>query len=191
MSRAKILVIPGSNRKDSCNARLGRTITNALQSMDIATTLISLRDYPLPIYDGDEEESDGVPQKAIELSNLISEHQGVVLVSPEYNSSISPLLKNALDWLSRDVGDSNPYMNRVFALTSCSPGAMGGIRGLMHLRDTLLNSGVGIITPQLCVGSANKSFDDSDNLTEPRHQKLLEILCQTLIKQSNYCLEEN
>lgn len=189
MKNLKIAVIPGSIRSDSCNVRLGNAIVQHLESQDTQVTFVNLRDYPMPIYDGDLESKEGVPSAAIDLASLLSEHAGIILVSPEYNSSISPLLKNTLDWLSRDVGDHTPYKNRVYGLSSCSPGALGGIRGLMHLRFVLMNGGVEVITPQLCVGGSSKAFDDSGNLVESRHQSLLSSVCSTLIKQASFCLE--
>ena len=108
-----------------------------------------------------------------------------VLVSPEYNGSIPPLLKNTLDWLSRDLGDTKPYQAVTYALAACSPGKLGGIRVVNHIRDTLVSVGADIITPQLCVGPAGDAFNDDDELTIEFHQKLLQNLCDTLIERAS------
>ena len=183
MSKPKILIIPGSSRQGSINAKLADTIGRKLDEDGAEATVISLADYPMPIYDGDLEAEDGVPEKAKELAALMSEHQGVVLVCPEYNASITPLLKNMLDWLSRDVG-CKPYAKRAFALAACSPGGLGGIRGLSHVRDVFVNVGAEAIVPQLCVGPASASFDDDGNLTNERQIGLLQNLSTTLIERA-------
>ena len=185
MSTAKIIVIPGSSRAGSINTKLAGTITKALAERSADVTRISLGDYELPLYNGDVEASEGVPANAVKLGKLIAAHHGVVLVSPEYNGSISPLLKNAIDWLSRDLGNVKPYSNTAFALASCSPGALGGIRGLSHLRDVLVSIGADVVSPQLCVGSANSAFDGDENLTQERQQSLLQKQCAALIERAS------
>ncbi len=124
MNAPRILVFSGSIRANSVNSRLAGTITKALADAGAEAKNISLADYEMPIYDGDLEQENGVPESAVKLGKLISEHDGVIVVSPEYNGSISPLLKNTLDWMSRDLGDIKPYA-QTFALASCSPGALG------------------------------------------------------------------
>ncbi|MFD0916788.1 NADPH-dependent FMN reductase [Pseudahrensia aquimaris] len=183
MSAPKILVIPGSHRASSINAQLGATIVRQLEKDGASATLVSLADYPMPIYDGDWEEENGAPEGAKKLAALMSEHQGVVFVCPEYNASITPLLKNTLDWLSRDVG-CKPYAGRAFALASCSPGALGGIRGLSHMRDVFINVGADAIPAQLCVGPAGSAFDDDGNLTNERQISLLQNMSAKLIERA-------
>jgi len=184
MSAPKIIVIPGSSRAGSWNTKLAGTITKGLAERGAEVTRISLGDYEMPLYSGDIEDAKGVPANAKKLGQLIASHHGVVIVSPEYNGSMSPLLKNAIDWLSRDLGDIKPYANRAFALASCSPGGLGGIRGLSHLRDTLVSIGAEVITPQLCVGAAHSAFDDQDNLTQERQLGLLQKQCNALIERA-------
>src|SRR5947207_3960978 len=126
MAIPKILVIPGSLREKSCNVRLAALATKELTLADADVTRISLVDYPLPIYDADDAEETGPPDSAVKLKRLMSTHQGVFIASPEYNASITPLIKNAIDWISavRERGDPPlaAYQNRVFALGGASSG---------------------------------------------------------------------
>lgn len=185
MTMPKIIIIPGSSRSGSINTRLAGTITKVLATNGAIATRISLADYVLPLYDGDLEKEKGTPENAIKLGKLIASHHGVVLVNPEFNASMTPAMKNMLDWLSRDLGDVKPYANAGFALASCSPGKLGGIRCLSHVRDVLVNVGADVITPQLAVGPAQEAFDDDDNLTQELHQTLLQNLCKTLIERAS------
>lgn len=180
----KILIIPGSFRKGSVNTKLANTIGRQVEADGANATVISLADYPMPLYDGDLEAEKGIPENAKKLATLMNAHQGVVFVCPEFNASITPLLKNTMDWLSRDIG-RKPYADRVFALASCSPGGLGGIRGLSHMRDVLVNVGGETLVTQLCVGPAASSFDDDGNLTNDRHIGLLQKMSETLIRRAS------
>jgi NAD(P)H-dependent FMN reductase len=186
MAIPRIIVIPGSSRSGSWNVKLAGTITKALAERGAEATQVSLGDYEMPLYNGDLENSKGIPAKARQLGALISAHHGVVLVNPEYNGSISPLMKNAIDWMSRDLGDIKPYQGRVFALASCSPGALGGIRALAHVRDVMVSVGADLVTPQLAVGGASTAFDESEQLAQERHQALLQKMCTALIERASY-----
>ncbi len=117
----KILIIPGSTRTGSVTTQLGTAIARQLEQLGAEANLIALTQYPMPIFNQDDESKSGVPDAAKKLASLMATHQGVVLVHPEYNGSLSPLMKNTLDWLSRDVGEK-VYQNRVFGLAACSPG---------------------------------------------------------------------
>ena len=129
MAVPKILVIPGSLRAKSYNVRLAALATKELTLADADVTRISLVDYPLPIYDADRERSPGRRTTRVKLKQLMSAHQGVFIASPEYNASITPLLKNTIDWISvvRERGEPPlaAYQNRVFALGGASPGRSG------------------------------------------------------------------
>ncbi len=190
MELPKILVVPGSNRSGSHNVRLAGTATKVLAAKDCEVTWISLRDYELPIYDGDLEHINGPPENAFKLARMFHEHQGVLIVSPEYNSSVPPLVKNTLDWISRiskdKLGVVTPYRNTVFALASCSLGGLGGIRNLIHLRSVLVSVGAGlVISEQIAVGDATKAFGENDNLSEASTSEMLDKLCQSLIAKSS------
>ncbi|MEL6967772.1 MAG: NAD(P)H-dependent oxidoreductase [Pseudomonadota bacterium] len=180
---ANIIIIPGSVREQSVNRRLATVIGKAVTDQGGKATVINLADYPMPIYDGDAEAANGMPEGAKALAALIGEHDGVVFVTPEYNASMSPVLKNAIDWLSRDA-DVKVYQNRVFALAACSPGALGGIRVLSHIRDTMVSIGADVITPQVAVGGAGSAFADDDTLTNERAAGLLNGMVSTLLRRA-------
>ena len=179
----KILIIPGSTRTGSFTTQLGNAIARQLEKLGTDANLIALTDFPMPILNQDDENESGVPESAKKLASLMASHQGVVLVHPEYNGSLSSLMKNTLDWLSRDVGEK-VYQNRVFALAACSPGGLGGIRVLSHARDILVSVGADVITPQLAVGTAGSSFTEDGDLSDDRAQSLLRSVCEKLIERA-------
>jgi chromate reductase, NAD(P)H dehydrogenase (quinone) len=186
MASLKILVIPGSLRTGSLNVRLAAAAVKELALAEVEVTLISLSDYPLPIYDGDLEAKSGVPKNAVDLKRMIGAHHGVFIVSPEYNSSLPPLLKNAIDWVTR-VRDRNEtfgqvFRERPFAIGAASDGKFGGIRVLMALRQVLaLGCGAMVIPTQMGLSFASHAFDDMDHLKEPRDAELLSATVRQLI----------
>ncbi len=185
MTQPKILIMPGSNRAGSHNARLAAAAHKQFSKLECEAVRISLRDYPLPIFDADLETQKGVPENAQKLGRLFSTHHGVMIVSPEYNASFTPLLKNAIDWISRvkkdDSGPLSPYRNPVFALAAASPGGFGGIRGLIQLRAVLTELGAQVIAQQAAVGNAASAFDDDDELTNDRARQFLANTCASLV----------
>ncbi len=186
MAALKILVIPGSLRTGSFNARLAAAVVKELALLDVDVTLISLADYPLPIYDGDFEASSGVPKMAVDLKRMIGAHQGVFIASPEYNSSVPPLLKNAIDWVSR-VRDRNEsfgqvFRERAFAIGAASDGKFGGLRVLMALRQILaLGCGATVIPKQMALSFADEAFDEIGGLRDPADAELLRATLRQLI----------
>jgi NAD(P)H-dependent FMN reductase len=186
MPYPKILVIPGSTRNRSHNARLAALAAKELTLADGDVTLISLYDYPMPLYDADHDMVSGPPPSALKLKKMIGAHQGVFIASPEYNASISPLLKNAIDWLSRvrerEEAPHAAFRDRVFALGAASPDVSGGARGLMALRQTLeLGCGALVIPEQITVAHAENAFDDLDNLKDARQAAALRNLARRLV----------
>jgi chromate reductase, NAD(P)H dehydrogenase (quinone) len=186
MAALKILVIPGSLRTGSFNARLAAVVVRELALLDIEVTLISLADYPLPIYDGDLEAKSGVPANAVNLKRMIGAHHGVFIVSPEYNSSVPPLLKNAIDWTTRvrDRGETfgQVFRERAFAIGAASDGKFGGLRVLMALRQILaLGCGATVIPKQMALSFADHAFDDMDRLKEPGDAEQLRGTLRQLI----------
>jgi NAD(P)H-dependent FMN reductase len=168
MANPKIIVIPGSLRTGSHNVRLAALAAKELTLADVEVTRISLEDYPLPIYDADDEANAGPHANAVKLKQMIGAHQGVFIASPEYNGSIPPLLKNAIDWVSqvRERGDPAyaAFKGRVFAIASASPEPSGGVRGLIALRQILESCGALVIPEQVSVPQADQAFDNLDNL---------------------------
>ena len=159
---SKILAFAGSTRSDSWNRKLLQAAVAAAKSSGAEVTLLDLRDYPLPLYNGDLEAKAGLPEPAQRLKTLFKAHDGLLIASPEYNSSVSPLLKNTLDWVSRDwQGESGllPYQNKVAAIMAASPGALGGMRMLPHLRQILNTLGVLVLPGQFSLPHADKAFD--------------------------------
>jgi chromate reductase, NAD(P)H dehydrogenase (quinone) len=186
MSVPKILVIPGSLRAASYNGRLAALATKALTLADADVTRISLLDYPLPIYDADLAEKSGPPQNAVRLKRLISGHHGVFIASPEYNASLTPLLKNMIDWISvvREGGEPQlaAYQNRVFALGGASPGRSGAMQSLLALRQVLaVGCRAFVIAEQVSVPNAAHAFDDMDELRDVRAAGELKIVVRKLI----------
>jgi chromate reductase, NAD(P)H dehydrogenase (quinone) len=185
----KILVIPGSTRTGSHNARLAALAAKELTLLDAEVTRISLADYPLPLYEADLDARAGQPAEALQLKQMIQAHHGVFITSPEYSASITPLLKNALDWISRVRERGDPtyaaFKNRVFAIASASPASAGGLRSLMALRQILeLGCGALVIPEQLAVPSAEFAFDDKDELVEMRLGNLLRAELTRLVEMA-------
>jgi NAD(P)H-dependent FMN reductase len=179
----KILAFAGSARKASLNKRLVRVAAEGARRAGADVTEIDLRDFPVPIYDGDLETEQGLPPKARELRQLMLEHQGFLIASPEYNGSIPALLKNLIDWTSRAVDGQDglaPYRNKVAVLMSASPGSYGGLRGLVHVRAILGNIGVIVLPEQMAVGKAHEAFSLDGSMQNPKMQQSVEILGRTL-----------
>lgn len=185
MSLPKVLVFAGSIRTGSHNARLAALACKELLLAGADVTRISLMDYPLPIYDGDLEARSGPPENAIKLKRLIMTQQGVFIASPEYNASVTPLLKNTIDWVSRVRERAEEplaaYKNRVFAIGGASDGALGAMRSLMALRQVLeLGCGALVIPDQIAVMRASEAFDEMDNLKDERAMRTLKRVMQRL-----------
>lgn len=184
---AKILVFSGSLRKGSFNTKLARAAVRELAEQGAEPTYISLGDYPLPILDEDLHKEGGTPQNAIKLARFFQSHDGAFIACPEYNSSITPLLKNTLDWVSVTKTDGRqdikPYPGLVVALGSASPGSLGGIRGLYHVRSVLMNVGAQIVTEQCAIPDASNAFGDDEMPTNERQTKMLKKACRSLLEQ--------
>ncbi len=174
----KILMFSGSSRKDSLNKKLISATVEIAQELGNIVTLIDLADYPLPLYDGDLEAVSGVPDNAQKLHLLLQEHDAFIIASPEYNGLPSPLLINTLDWVSRLEG--NVYSRKSAAIMSASPGAMGGLRGLPHLRTLLNNLNVLVIPRQFALGSAFSAFDDDGSLKDEKHHAIINTIIEEL-----------
>jgi chromate reductase, NAD(P)H dehydrogenase (quinone) len=182
----KILVIPGSLRTYSYNVRLAALAVKELTLADADVTRISLADYPLPFFDADLEVKAGPPHDAVKLKQMMMAHQGVFIASPEYNASITPLLKNTIDWISRVRERGEPplaaYKDRVFALGSASPGRFGGMRSLLALRQVLeVGCGALVIPEQVSVAQAEQAFDERDNLRDDNTASQLKKVVRRLI----------
>ena len=188
MSALKILVIPGSLRTGSLNARLAAAAAYEFAQADAEVTRISLGDFPLPIYDGDLQTKSGVPKNAINLKRMIGAHHGVLIVTPEYNSSVPPLIKNTIDWVTR-VQDASEARGQVFretpfAIAAASAGRLGGTRALAALRLILSACHATVIPNQLALSFADQAYDDMDRLKHPADIEALNALVRQLIDVS-------
>ena len=181
----KILVFAGSIRTGSFKARLAALAAKELALAGCDVTRISLEDYPLPLYDADDELKNGVPVNAASLKTMMAAHQGVFIASPEYNASVTPLLKNTIDWVSRvrERGEAPlaVFKHRVFALGGASDSPYGALRSLMTLRQILeLGCGALVLPEQVTVFHASEAFDEMDNLKDERAAAALKRLVQRL-----------
>lgn len=180
----KVLAFAGSTRAGSLNKKLARAAAAAVKAAGAEVTLIDLRDLPLPLFDGDLEASEGIPENAKKLKALMKSHHGLLLACPEYNSSITAVLKNALDWASRPMEGEKPlecFAGKVAALTSASPGALGGLRGLVTVRMMLGNIGVVVLPDQVAVTQAHEAFADDGSLKDPKRAVALVSLATKLV----------
>lgn len=195
MTTPNILIFSGSIRRASMNVRLAKHIASELVEFGATPNLISLRDFPMPIYDGDLEAENGPPAAAVRLARLMSDHDGVMIVSPEYNAGPTPLLLNTLDWVSRvrPTGDQplNPFKGPVFALAGTSPGVIGTLRALTATR-TLLETGFGtlVIPEQLAVPQSGQAFDADGNLTAERPRLIMKNMLTSLVHKAGALKEK-
>jgi NAD(P)H-dependent FMN reductase len=185
LSAPKILVIPGSLRIGSHNARLAAVAAKEFVRADVEVTRISLGVFPLPIYDADLQAKSGVPASAIRLTQMIGSHHGILIVTPEYNASLPPLLKNAIDWVSCVQGPREArgqvFHARAFAIASASAGRFGGARCLAQLRLVLSACRAMVIPNQLALSFADNAYDDMERLKYPADADALTAMVRQLI----------
>ncbi len=180
----RILAFAGSARKDSFNKKLVRVAADSASINGGDVTLIDLRDYPIPLYDGDLEAEQGIPEQARALRKLMAEHQGLIIASPEYNGFITPLLKNTLDWISRKDAEADGldlYRDKIGLVLSASPGAFGGMRSLALIRQLLNNLGVTVLPDQLALPRAHQAFDENGKLLDAGLQERLDRMTTRLV----------
>src|SRR3954470_24177127 len=157
MSTPKVLVFAGSTRKDSFNKKLATIAADAARAAGAEVTYLDLRDIPMPLYDGDLEASEGIPPNGRKFKDLLRAQEAFLIVSPEYNGSISGVLKNAIDWASRPAANEKSlecFQGKVVGLCSTSPGALGGLRGLVAVRSIFGNIGCLVLPTQVVVAHA-------------------------------------
>ncbi|HYB05120.1 MAG TPA: NAD(P)H-dependent oxidoreductase [Methyloceanibacter sp.] len=185
----RLLFFAGSTRKGSHNKKLARLARHIASANGIEGVFVDLKDYPMPLYSGDLEAEQGPPLKAQEFKALLGEYQGVFIASPEYNSSITPLLKNALDWVTRVRARGETglevYKTRVFAISGASPGYYGAMRSLLHLRQ-ILEVGIGatVIPQQLALPRAGDAFEEDGSLKDKAQQNMLKSVIEALAAAS-------
>ncbi len=186
MPTPKLVAFAGSLRAGSFNKKLVVIAAEAARVAGAEVTVVDLRDLALPLYDQDLEDTSGLPPGAKEFKALLRASDGFLIASPEYNSSITPALKNAIDWASRAEADDEPplaaYKGKVAALLAASPGALGGLRGLVSLRSLLGNIGVVVLPEQVCISVAHEAFDDAGKLQDEQRAKQVSTLANGLVE---------
>lgn len=184
MTAPKLLVFAGSTRQGSYNKQFARTAADAAQAAGAEVTFLDLRDLKLPLFDQDEEDAHGLPEGAKTLKRLMRESDGFLISSPEFNSSFTAVLKNAIDWASRAETDDEPplvaFRGKTAALISASPGGLGGMRGLVHLRSLLGSIGVVVLPDQVTLPNAGEAFDEAGKLKDERKQSQIADLARKL-----------
>lgn len=178
---AKILAFAGSAREGSFNKMLVKIAVEGAKTAGANVTYVDLRDLPMPLYDQDLEAREGLPDNVLKFKELMKSHQGFLIACPEYNSSITPLLKNTIDWASRPEPGESPlaltcFQNKVAAILSASPGGLGGLRGLGHVRSILESIGVLVIPDQKAVSNAYSAFDEAGNLKDEGQRSAVQAI---------------
>jgi NAD(P)H-dependent FMN reductase len=180
---ASILVIAGSTRQGAFSKHLGRAACRLAETAGHRTSFVDLREFAMPLYDGDLESAQGLPDGAVRLRAAILASEAVLVVTPEYNASLPAVLKNALDWTSRPYAAEpgvSAWKNKVAALLATSPGALGGLRALVHLRQVLMNLGVLVLTEQFALGHADRAFAADGSLADPKQAAAVQAIVERL-----------
>ena len=174
MSIPKILAFAGSSRRDSFNKKLVKIAAEGARLAGAEVTYVDFKDLPMPLFDEDLEAEAGIPENVKTFKAVMKAHQGLLIACPEYNSSITPLLKNAIDWASRpEPGEPGLicFRDKVAVIMSASPGAFGGLRGLVHVRAILGNIGVLVLPNQKGIAKAQEAFDENGQLKDEQQQQ--------------------
>jgi len=181
----QVLAFSGSTRKGSCNRKLVENAAEIARKMGADVIVVNLKDFQMPFYDADLEESQGMPENAKKLRRLMLQSSRVIIASPEYNGSLSGVLKNAIDWASRSE-EGKPsreaFLNKKFAIMSCSPGPGGGAKGLVHLRAIIENIGGEVIAQEVSVAHSNEAFTDEGKLKKESTKEDLKNEIDQLLK---------
>ena len=179
MPRPKILAFAGSTRTESYNKKLVKIAVLGAEAAGAEVTLVDLRDLPMPLYDGDLEAKEGIPPNGVKFKQLMLAHRGLLISAPEYNSGISGVLKNAIDWASRELPGETLlacFDRKVAVLMSASPGALGGLRGLVIVRSILSNIRVLVLPQQIAVPRAHEAFNPDGSLKDAKQQASIQKL---------------
>lgn len=180
----KILAFAGSSRAGSFNKKLAAVAAGHGRTLGADVTLIDLRDFPMSIYDGDDEASSGLPAAATRFRALMKEHQALLIASPEHNGSVTALLKNVIDWASRTADGIDGlalFRGKTVGLVATSAGPFGGVRAVAHLRGILSKMGANVLADEVLVANAQAAFDESGNLANALSDKLTAQLMASLI----------
>lgn len=181
----RLLFFAGSTREGSYNKKLALLARHIAEANGIEAVFIDLKDYPMPLYNGDLETAEGPPERARAFKALLGEYEGVFIASPEYNSSVTPLLKNTLDWVTRVRAKGETglevFKSRVFAISGASAGYYGGMRSLLHLRQILaVGIGATVIPQQIALPRAMDAFEADGSLMDQAQQNLCKSVVEAL-----------
>jgi chromate reductase len=185
MITPKILAFAGSTRKNSVNKRLAKIALHAAEKSGAETTYIDLLDYDLPLYNEDLLSEHGMPDSAKAFKEQLKNHNGFLIASPEYNGSLTGVLKNAIDWASIKVEDEERmacWNGKIVGILSGSPGGLGGIRGLHHLRTILAGIGTFVLPNHLAVGDSTVNLQNDEQITDEKLQHQLENLSTEMVR---------
>lgn len=180
----RILAFSGSTRSDSYNKKLVKIAAAGARATGADVTYLDLRELPMPLYDGDLEAQEGIPPNAKKFRQMMVDHQGLLIASPEYNGSFSGVLKNAIDWASRPAPGEPPlgcFVDKTAAIMSASTGGFGGVRGLLSLRSLLANLRVLVLPEQATISHAKDAFDGEGNLKDLQQRQSVEQLGAKLV----------
>jgi NAD(P)H-dependent FMN reductase len=184
MTAPRILAFAGSLRQGSYNKKLVRIAAEGARAAGAEVTVADLRDFPMPVYDEDLEKAHGLPEMVVKWKQLLADHSGFLIAAPEYNSSITAVLKNVIDWASRPVPNEPPlaaFRGKSAALMSASPGQLGGLRGLVTVRSILGNIGVLVLPDQLAIARAFEAFNEDGSLKDGKQHEAIQGLGKTLV----------
>jgi len=179
-NQPRILAFAGSARRQSLNKKLLAVAVEEARGAGAEVTHLDLADYAMPLYNADLQDESGLPENATKLAALIAQHQGLLIASPEYNSLITPLLKNTIDWCS--VGATNPFEGRVAAVISASPGAFGGVRSALVARNLLMKLGCHVIPAECTLPRAHEAFDENARLKNARSLESVRKVAVELVR---------
>lgn len=185
MKKKRILVFAGSTRAESVNRKLAAVASQVATQAGADATLINLADYPANIYNGDDEAASGIPDSIKKLKQLMSDHDAFIVVSPEYNGHIPPLLSNTFSWASRTADNEKgmiAFSGKKAAIMAASPGRLGGIRVIPRLRDTLAELGIIVVPGFATLPGAMQAFDDDGNLTDENVLSGIKSVVETLLQ---------
>jgi len=183
----KVLAFAGSAREGSYNKQLVQVAARAAEAAGASVTYVDLRDYPMPIFNEDDEKAHGLPEAARTFRELMKASDAFLIASPEYNASISGLLKNVIDWASRPVEGEAPlecFTGKTCALLSASPGRLGGIRALPEVQRILSGIGVNVLARTYSLAAASEAFDDSGDLKDAQTKSLVEGVAKNLVERT-------
>lgn len=185
MASPRLIVFAGSTRRESWNRKLAAAAAGMAREAGAEVTPLELSDYPMPIMDEDLEAAEGLPANALKLKDLFKAHDGFLVSCPEYNGSITPLLKNTIDWLSRPrEGEAQLacFGGKVAGLFGASPGGLGGLRGLVHVRAILSGIGTHVVPAQFALGGAHEAFNPDGSMADPAKAKAVRAVVEATVR---------